>query len=78
MKDSQQEPQPDLFADEFDKPRLFDCIAGYYVGTFNRNADPAAEDASHINRLSVFMRDRGEAEAVLASGQWTPAEPEIP
>ncbi len=67
------EQQQDLFADDFDKPRVFRCIAGAYIGTFNRLAQ--GED-DPIQRLSAFLPSEDAARVALASGAWAPPEPE--
>lgn len=65
--------QHELFPDEMDKPRVFRCIAGAYIGRFNRDAGP---DDSPTVRMSAFMPSMDAAEAALAAGAWPAPETE--
>jgi hypothetical protein len=70
--------QPDLFDDEFDAPRVFRCIAGAYIGTFNRQAVAGGEGADAVRRLSDFLPSEQAAYVALAAGTWPAPEPEAP
>lgn len=70
-----EDQQQDLFNDEFDKPRVFRCLGGAFIGTFNRQA---REQDEPVHRLSAFLPSEEAATAALVSGAWPPAEPEAP
>ena len=67
--------QPDLFDDDFDRPRVFRCLGGAFIGTFNRRA---GDEGEPVQRLSAYLPSEASARAALASGIWPPAEPEEP
>ncbi len=62
------EKQFDLFENDYSNPRLFNCVAGVYIGRFN-----GAED-NPTTRLSEFYVTKKEAQTALESGVWNPPE----
>ncbi len=71
-------------ATSFDKHRVFRCLGGAFIGTFNRQAvageeregaDGLGHGADPVRRLSAFLPSEAAAEAALAAGAWPKAEP---
>lgn len=75
---SADQEQPDFFDDEFDRPRVFRCVGGAFIGAFNREAaTPGSDEAADpVHRLSDFFSSEEAAHVALQTGVWPPPAPE--
>jgi hypothetical protein len=74
MTDPAPHSQPDLFPEDFDKPRVFRCMSGAFIGRFNRDGGTEGDPTV---RLSAYLPSVAAAEEALAAGRWKPAEAEL-